>query len=240
MAFVEDEKYDTPPDPTRIWRYYRLTRFVQFIEGGLFMPSFATLRKDDGYEAAFTTPELRHMEEASREQAFVPPLAKQLDNVHAHNVYVSCWCESDNEGIDMWSRYVESTGEEGVAVAASVGALKDVFAALDSPMNIGRCTYDHDSAAEGHAEGHRLYFRKRAAFSHEREVRAVLLEPHLPPEGFTLPIDHDRLIQEVRLPRGASDALRDKVKGLLSSVGLSPGRVRPSELEGEPPQVPTR
>jgi hypothetical protein len=238
MPFVTSPQYDTPPDATPIWRYYPIHRFAQLVAHGLFVPTFATLRQGDRCEAAFTAGELQHLDRANREGSFEPHLAAQIEDVTTRHVYVSCWCESDHEGADMWSRYVGPGQDAGVAVASSILYLKEVFEQNDSPMHVGRCTYDYDLGSEGHVQGPRLYLRKRPVFRHENEVRAVLVDPRFASKGMNLPIEAEHLIREVRLCPGATPRFRQDVENLLRSVRVPAARVRNSEMDLRPPDVP--
>jgi len=242
MSSRSTPSYDTPPDETRLWRYYPRRRFAQLLGEGLFVPTFGKLREREGdpFEAALVPGELAHLEKVNREHPFAPSLARQMDDVRADHIYVSCWCESDNEGMDMWTRYVGTEADGGVAIVSDVRSLRAALANADSPVAIGRCSYDLDMNREGHVTGMELHYRKRPCFRHEREVRATFVHPFRPRAGFTVLVDPVALILEVRLCPDASDKFRHAVGSMLAEHGVPTDRVRRSEIDDRPPPVPLR
>ncbi len=229
-----------PPDGTRLFRYYPRHRLAQLFGGGLWLPTFGKLRVEDPFEAALVAGELAHLDRVNREHPFEPHLARQMDDVTAHHLYVSCWCEREHEGIDMWHRYVGTESDSGIAVVSDVRSLRAALADVDSPVTIRRCSYDLDMNGEGHVTGDRLHFRKRPCFQHENEVRAVFVHPYRPQSGFVVLVDPVNLIHEVRLCPGASEKFRRAVAGMMEEHGIPTGRLRRSEMDVRPPDVPLR
>jgi hypothetical protein len=229
-----------PSDDTRLFRYYPRKRIDQLFGGALFLPTFGKLRELDPFEAALVAGELAHLDRVNREHPFKPHLARQMDDVTARNLYVSCWCGSDHEGIDMWHRYVGEEPDGGVAIVSDVRSLREALADVDSPVTIRRCSYDFDMNHEGHVTGHDLHFRKRRCYEHEKEVRAVFVHPYRPKDGYLVLVDPVSLIHEVRLCPGASEKFRRAVEAMMEEHGIPPDRLRRSEMDVRPPEVPLR
>jgi hypothetical protein len=97
---------------------------------------------------------------------------------------ISCWHENDRESVAMWKLYV--SGREGVALKTTAGRLGRVL--TNSPVwrspRIRRVQYE-DKTYMPQLDDYPdiLYlewflFRKGKGYEHEREVRAVIYDPH--------------------------------------------------------------
>ena len=138
----------------------------------------------------------------------------------------------------MWTKFVGSNEDAGLAVGTTIRQLKAVLDHHESPSNIGRAQYDYSPDAVGHVAGHRLYLRKRPEFAHEKEVRAVLCDPRpgvLP--GIILLVDHAAFVEEIRLCPHAPTWFRELVEDAAYGAGVTRGCIRRSSLDDRPPQL---
>jgi len=199
-----------PPDNGRIWRYYRLPRFIQLLEERMLF--FARADKfEDPWEGALPKPtaemirraQVRCPREERRGRSDAELAITMAKNLRRYTV-ISCWHMSEGDSAAMWKLYASE--EDGVRVASTPN---DLFTSLPRDPNsntrvyIGQVRYDLDYAAEPlslldiHA-----YLHKRKNFDHEREVRAIAQRiPHEPVEllrgagisggGMKFPVDLD-------------------------------------------------
>jgi len=202
---------DAPPhNEVGIWRYMDVARFLALInEKSLY---FARLHElGDPWEGVWTWPASDQI------------LSGQNGEFNGSAVYkfnstalISCWHENERESVAMWRLYV--SGREGVAVKTTVGNLLKVLKAPSVRQpTIGRVRYEDASYTpcaadyEGIPKAEWFLFRKNPGFEHEREIRAVIYDPH----------------------NSADNALHDAIfapNGPSLSAQCSPGEALPVDL----------
>lgn len=137
--------------------------------------------------------------------------------------YVNCWHTNENESAGMWQIYMNVN--EGVAVQSTPEALATCLEPDQNTIYLGPVKY-LDYAADSWGEPHPLHpiFHKRSSFAHEREVRAVVINPiGVDPRhstGVLLPVDLKKLIQQVYVSPNAEPWYRDTVYSVCERYGL--------------------
>jgi len=86
---------------------------------------------------------------------------------------VNCWHRNTGESAAMWKLY---TGDHGIALVSNVGRLKQAFVDEPQTISIVNVEYRPDLETEPQFEGVEEFCRfKRSSFSHEQELRLVVL-----------------------------------------------------------------
>ncbi|WP_165874957.1 DUF2971 domain-containing protein [Natrarchaeobius oligotrophus] len=182
------------------------------------------------------------------------------------NIYANCWHTNQTESAAMWDLYGES--EYTVAIRTTVGDLRTAFDSQDDyAIAIGDVEYvDFDSSQDeileedlkkirgvhsGNADSIGLTLLKRKEFSHEKELRCVVLDGAVPdwlervrdysPEReisppIDVPINIDQLINEIRLPPGAGSWFIETVIDAIENnrnTRFCRKQIRPSQLDSE-------
>jgi hypothetical protein len=159
---------------------------------------------------------------------------------------MSCWHEADEESVAMWDLYQRDG--RGVAVQSTWG---DLTASLRSERTIdgGRISYvDYDTTFINERNVFGPFMHKRRHFSHEKEVRLIMLTGEkLPnpsgdgtsmaiPEGPALlvPVDLGRLINAVYVAPGAPRWQYDLIVKVVRRYGHQELEVRQSDLDLDP------
>jgi hypothetical protein len=225
-------------DDTKLWRYTRLSSFLMLLIGKLFVPTIATLRKDDPTEATvlcqLTRERFRALTEEDRQclLSYATPTESQFirDNPAEHaRIFARiwgreigkrrcawCWYAADIESMAQWHVYAK----DGVAICSTPKRIRSALKedAVDSGL-IGAVRYDGDGRNE--STFLRPYLIKRKYYQHEKEVRLVLpVEPKDERLGLLLPIDGRELISEIRisplLPHGEALGLRSALERFVN------------------------
>jgi hypothetical protein len=233
-------------DQTRLWRYIRLSTLLTLVEGTVFVPSIATLRKSDPTEATLickntkqrfenltgddwiaikdsATPEERKIFDKLTPQ---DPQAMQMSfEVWKRELgkrrCVWCWHAEGPQSMAMWSVYAR----DGVAICTTPARIRNAF----SPINIdcgiiGRVEYA-DRPEEinlSHSFFLRPYLLKREGYKYESEVRVIFpSEPREQSAGHKLTVDFRTLIAEIRtspfLPRDEELELVRALRAIINS-----------------------
>jgi hypothetical protein len=118
----------------------------------------------------------------------------------SERIYASCWHESVSESAALWKLYGGNDGS-AVAIKTTYGSLRDGI--LDRKeegdrykVEIGRVEYiDYGNTILHHLDAP---FRKREAFEHEKEVRAIFkIHAEDAPTGISVPIDLMNVVHDV-------------------------------------------
>jgi hypothetical protein len=170
---------DPPPHSgVEIWRYMDIARFLTLIsERSLYFARRHEL--GDPLEGVWTRPASDSF--LSRE---APEYRRWMVDEFNRLALISCWHENEWESVAMWKLYV--SGREGVALKSTVGRLRRVLTAdsTNGRPSITRVQYRDDTYTPdtcdfgGILHLERFLFRKTMGYSHEREIRAVLYNPH--------------------------------------------------------------
>jgi len=140
---------------------------------------------------------------------------------------VNCWNAGDEESDALWKIY--ATLNAGVAIKSTFGSLKNAFSRSSDEIYIGGVkyiNYNADGDEIDEAQAFEPLMHKRVAFSHEREVRAVIWKPKqgesfATDNGQYVPVDLTTLIHEVVVSPGASSWFVENVKDIITVKGFS-------------------
>ena len=147
------------------------------------------------------------------------------------STFISCWHESDHESEALWYRYGGGDTCRAIAIRTKFVNLRQALG--DDPyLPIGRVSYiDIDRQ---YAEINGAFFRKRLAFQHEREVRAIVNVYQNPPEYvFSRPVDVNILIDDIVVSPLAPNWYEDVVRDSVSRYNFAKG-VKRSRLADQP------
>ena len=205
MPYDPNPVLHTPDDDTILWRYMDFARFVQMLESQELWFSRAD-QFEDPFEGTFTDGEWK---------AMITPAALDRKNIQVdkgflnimpiirYTSYLSCWRMGQSESLAMWDLYGKSSGI--VAVTTTVGCLKKEFNSDPRAINIGAVEYIDWESAPFHNNGLMMMMRKDWSYSHEAEVRILLMD--------TAPLGHPRLENwrkaERKEPDNWTDILRE-------------------------------
>jgi len=154
----------------------------------------------------------------------------------SERIYASCWHESQSESAALWKLYGGNDGS-AVAIRTTYGSLRDGI--LDRKeegdrydIQMGKVVYiDYEGIILNY---HVAPFRKRAAFEHEKEIRAILhLYGDNLPLGISVPFDLMNVIHDVVVSPLAPKWFSDLVVELAKRFD-SPLKVLPSRLNVDP------
>ncbi len=131
---------------------------------------------------------------------------------------INCWHMNSAESAAMWALY---SPNYGVAIRSTIGRLMKSFHVCPAKVSIGAVQYinfDSPKKKEAHLWFSPL-FVKRKSFEHERELRAVVIEPRIHKEKLTgvgVGIDIVALIERIFISplveTWSADVIREEVK----------------------------
>jgi hypothetical protein len=170
---------------------------------------------------------------ASREAA-PDDLKRHMQNIET--TFFNCWHMNDDESDAMWKVY--DIGGRGVAIQSTLNGLRNSFsAATDKTIYIGQIRYyrEPDDNPPNTNTYIWRFMRKRMAFQHEKELRAVVRdEAHQGEAGIKIPVNLDDLIGRIVISPYAERWVAPLVKDLASQLGYK-FEVASSEAAGSPP-----
>lgn len=131
--------------------------------------------------------------------------------------FVNCWHENQFESDAMWLLY-----SKDVSNAIAIRSTYDkMYLSMDKnpDIQIGRVNYiDYNKSF---SSTNSTYWYKRMSFSHEREVRAVTINPSFQDKlGIEVPINLNTLIDKIYISPQSGDWFVDIVKDILKRYGL--------------------
>lgn len=219
-VYFMERPFEVPPHSTVLWRYMDFTKFVSILSTkSLYFPSAASfqdpfegakgLRKhkqswDDHFLEFFrkmvrSVPvEIRKPLSEDEIEAEAQRLLKDLEvggELDRTRTFISCWHENEHESEAMWRLYSTSI-DYAIAVRTSYERLYESLG-RNPRIDIGRVKYidiQHDLVNVNDA-----FWRKRKAFEHEREVRAIPHRQDNSKPGVFVPCDIEHLIECVVL-----------------------------------------
>jgi hypothetical protein len=200
MAYVSPhrdahESFPQPEDASvRVWRYLDLPRFIWLLStGALAFARVDTL--EDPFEGS--VPRAVYEKWKSRHADLVATARRGLRK-HA---FVSCWHANDTESEAMWRLYCGS--HDGIALQTTYEKLD---ASLPNGIFLGAIQYlDYACDSDAPRDTLALLMRKRQAFEHEHEIRA-LIWPSSSPPGLVPPnLEEDAHV--INVPWSAKDSL---------------------------------
>ncbi len=242
----------TPPadEAMTIWRYMALAKLVNmldtsslwFARADQFDDTFEGSSPKINVEARQPPPDL------SREDiAVFNSLMKNTSSVKQNwvkHVAINCWHMNVTESTAMWDLYLPPT-KDGLAIQSTYGNLRDSLR-TDESVYVGQVRYiDYEHQVIEGDNALTPFIHKRKAFEHEKELRAVIVQPPPPgpkgldfgvetiQKGIPVPVDLHVLIQRVYIAPQAPAGLVDNIKSLIDKHGFK-FHVSISGLSGEP------
>ncbi len=262
--YIEHPAFNPPPNETVLWRYSDITKFLSLLDTGrLWFASVNTL--DDPFEGSNSAADaespayrwagelegLDPNERKMREAMGLRPRTHQEIERDVHGTWsrltmVNCWCMSPEESDALWRVY--SSPQTGIAIKTSFEAFKKSLTCSEEvSMGVVQYINYHIENIPQNNAFHR-YLRKRLAFKHEHEVRAIHL--HVPgrinpdthqydPDpavqnllGKYLQVDVPTLVSEAVVAPFAPDWFLDMTKSIVSKYGFKFPVVRSLLSEG--------
>lgn len=248
------QKHDTfhqPADPNvKIWRYMSLARFIWLLQNGALYFARSDLLGDP-FEGYYTEPMFKAKDQSiqklQEQLSAIPAYAKNAQRLAEgmYNsevtsatkmrklLYVSCWHMNSEESLAMWKLY--ATQHESVCIQSTFATLE---ALLPQQCFLGTVTYiDYFSDFIKTGNVLKYIVHKRHSFSHEREVRAVIWDGHRMTDEETerakiIPIEIDKLIQNIYVSPTAEGILKDVVRGIAEKYGIKASIHRSTALDG--------
>lgn len=214
--------HDTPPildasvaNEEIVWRYFDFPKFVSLLETRALYFSRAD-HLGDPLEGSFTSAtevERRAVLESPAgrfgKEHLALALRRKMDFLKKfpENMYINCWHLGDHESMAMWRGYGD--GPYGVAIRSNFGALDSAMPAtacdFESPIFLGKVLYfDYSSSTvriPNEDNAYARFYCKHVAYEHEKEIRAVFMEPlsGSNPFGHFINVDIDSLVKQVMI-----------------------------------------
>jgi hypothetical protein len=189
------ESFPQPEDSSvKVWRYLDLPRFIWLLS----TEALAFARVDsleDPFEGSI--PPAVYDRWKSHNAALVETARRGLRK----QAFVNCWHANNAESEAMWRLYCGS--RDGIALQTTYEKLD---ASLPHGVFLGQVTYlDYECDTRPPEDTLALLMRKRQAFEHEHEIRA-LIWPAVAPAGL-VPADLDEHAQVINVPWHAPEFL---------------------------------
>ena len=193
MAYVSPhrEPHSSFPQPedasVKVWRYLDLPRFIWLLSTGAL--AFARVDSlEDPFEGSI--PPAIYEQWKSHSAELVATASRGLRK----QAFVSCWHANNAESEAMWRLYCGS--HEGIALQTTYEKLD---ASLPQGIFLGQITYlDYECDTQPPTDTLALLMRKRQAFAHEHEIRALIWPPAAQPG--LLPENLDEHVRVINVP----------------------------------------
>lgn len=256
--------WNPPSQEAVLWRYMSLAKLISLLIpredglGRLFFPRADLL--GDPFEGSLPLQEFDH-------DFFDAVMREQNRQVHFGQrrwAAISCWHASDSESAALWELY--SHGDGAVCVLTSFAQLERAIDGVSAAWGIGSVQYidytrDKFPSIDATRSIRPLLF-KRTSFSHEREVRGIIIvDPPSHPEnekiqvlvdgsgpepltpldytqeppwfGFEVPVQVQDFITEIRVSPSAPEWIEEAVRSLVRQCGYDLPVSR-SDLDADP------
>ncbi len=218
---LEHPSFPQPEDPNvNVWRYMDLSKFIWLLSERKLYFSRVDLLQDpfEGSSTRKTLDSLRVLVQSIHPEAWNN--FSMLYRESRTKMYVNCWYCGDSESEAMWKLYCPNGN--GIAIQCSYRRLAESIEA-DDQIFIGRVTYvDYENYYFPDANLYSVVMHKRAAFSHENEVRLVKRvakgEDSDQPLGITIEWDPMEHVSAVFVDPYASEYHFDAVSVILKSL----------------------
>lgn len=161
------KEYQVKGNP-KLWRYMDFTKFVSLLsEEALYFAKPKTFR--DPLEGSYSRWDISEMNEFMYYDGTKRDRIRKLHDFSA----ISCWHMNNAESAAMWDLYLKSN--EGIAITTNYSSLlnsiKDLrYRVFASEVNY--IDFDKDMTA---ANVYETLFYKRKSFSHENELRLLII-----------------------------------------------------------------
>jgi hypothetical protein len=235
IQILHGHKYVRLPEDldTGVWRYLGLSKLISLLDAKALHFARADELGDpfEGAVSALTLaqrPSIAAAEAAMlRDQGFpigpeeVQEIMDYSSKSMPSQMMINCWHMGNHESAAMWGLYCRSG--EGVAIRSTVSKLIDALPEQleDSAILVSEVSYvDFDSFPVPDRNSMAPFTYKRTSFSHERELRALLIRRPPAPPVVQVPVNLSALIESVYVaPQTADWGLR-VVSSLLERYGL--------------------
>jgi hypothetical protein len=219
---LDDEQFPCPPDECVLWRYMDLSGFLALLREKSIHFSKLSAFEDEW--------------EGSAPIEFVFPVVGQdyssLKLQWAEvvkNVVVNCWHLNTRESVAMWKLYTR--GVDGIAIATTVGRLKESLDTGTDRFTIGSVQYSNMEDGFRPLELSQVsplmaVFRKRRSYEHEKEIRIVSTDFGEVDDGIHVPINLAHAVMKIvvaqHFPWWAHHALQDLVDRADLNITIEP------------------
>ncbi len=161
-----------PPDNenVKIWRYMDYTKFMSLVMDRELYFAPADLLGDE-YEGSL--PKLVARKKYNRSSD--PDLARTIHRNMRKAISVSCWHMNDSQSTAMWQLYAEMN--KGIAIQSTYKRLRECLSPFHE-VRLAVVKYiDYDTESFDYQDPLMPFIHKRKAFSHEQELRAIVIQP---------------------------------------------------------------
>lgn len=251
--YTPHEAFHPPSNEAVLWRYMDFTKFLSFLDSGnLWFASVDTL--GDPFEGSNSTvdvesPTFHYAAELKgltptelkmyNRMGIAPRERGDIDRDVRHfwgrHTMVNCWSESDEESDALWRVY--ATPQSGIALKTTFDKFSRSLICPEE-VSVGAVEYI-DYHKESIPQNNMFYFylRKRLAFQHEHEIRAVhfhvpstinpdtLQDEYYPTtadlSGKYLQVDASSLVTAVVVAPFAPDWFLSLTKSVVSMYGFN-------------------
>jgi hypothetical protein len=224
--------FDSPPAESKLWRYMDLTKLVALLGTKTLFFTRAD-RLGDPWEGATTRFNVKAGPKVYQQlpEAMRRSMSEQMSEVKRRlrlETWVHCWHMNQAESPAMWKLYVKS--DAGIAIQTTFERLKDSMAGdKEHRVYIGRVRYiDYDTEWMPEDNSFWPFLHKRASFAYENEVRAVMQDvgaaapqADASPHGVLVPVDIDRLIENVFIAPTTPEWTTQVIHSVLTRFGLT-------------------
>lgn len=210
--------FQCPPNYYTLWRYMNLSAFITLLsERSIY---FARLCEfEDKWEGSLPPEymwklyDLPSAAATAQRQIFLETMERAV---------ISCWHLNRLESVAMWNLYTKGT--DGVAIATTVGRLKDALSDNERHFTLARVQYferDRGDSKGLSRDPLGPILQKRRSYEHENEVRIISLDQERldsnesserTPQGIFVPIDLAHTLVKIvvaeHFPRWALPALQ--------------------------------
>lgn len=222
MEFSIRSPKDRPiNEETTIYRYVDLNTMLALIEEGNW-----AFRKIKTFEDPWEGP-LRYLQLSNKD------IQKSIDEVLDH-IYVSCWSLSSQKDSDaLWRIY--SPDKKGICIESTIGKLKMLLEnnnSMRAASMIAPVIYeDHRNFVLNHYFGRHYFddygnfdlaFNKRPAFSHENEIRLIIItEENFQDDIYLLNnVVYSQLIQKIWIDPRSESWVQNSVTAYFRHLGI--------------------
>lgn len=227
MPYKAQDGVVTPSDSTVLWRYMSFPKLLSvLVSRSLAFPRISKLRDQDSHEGMFPSANRQmdridwgsHIAKDSQPALFAK-IQEGLSRLENANVFVSCWHAFPDESALMWKVYGGAAC--GVSVKTTVGRLKKSLSVSDFNVMIGSVDYEGGDIIK-FTSPYEVYLRKRAPYSSEREVRALVhLEEGENRQVLPISIDVEQLIVTLFVARECDDWEEEVIRNTVKRFGYN-------------------
>jgi hypothetical protein len=238
FVFPRPDNLDVP-----VWRYMDFTKFVStLVNKGLFMCRADKL--SDPFEGALSKPMIKYDDPKFLAMfANLDDVPGRLSRIYKdqqatrHSAFISSWHMSEFESAAMWKLYART--EEAICIRSTFAKLDSL---LPSDVYAGKITYVPYESAEFPIDVFSPFIYKRMSFEHEREIRALYVDPSLRygesndplrPLGKWVSLDLSQLIGGVYVAPTTPEWFFDTVRATIKQFGFD-FQVHRSKLDESP------